>query len=328
MFRLSIDGKTLEWCSTKVEGQCIVPEGVVTIGNKAFKNCKKITEIILPDTVEYLYDFAFQDCVGIEKFTIPPRLKGFMPYSFSGCSNLKEFEVSNSNPYFASLDGMLCNKKLDTIFLCPSGKEGAIVIPSSIKFLGRDWGYSNLGAFGHCEKISSISLPPSIKKLNCFEFFRCSSLTEIEIPYGVETIEHGLCTDCTKLEKAKIPNTVTKVGKTAIYSHLFRACEKIKTIDIYDEHGTYAQVPFICSAKDIPPRVRFTSCQEIEIIKDFLYGRASSIASVPEVEDICKKYSVSLSHAGVLIKKPIHLLILQTNNAKYKKTLEKVLLSL
>ena len=49
-------------------------------------------------------------------------------------------------------------------------------------------------------------------------FSRCSSLSSITIPYGVNVIGDEEFSDCTSLRSVTIPDSVTVIGKNAFYN--------------------------------------------------------------------------------------------------------------
>ena len=93
-----------------------LPKTLVSIGNNAFVNCKRLKEMIVPSSVkeicasafygcdsikkmslpeglEYIGEEAFYDCSQIEDMEIPSTVKVLMPMAFCGCSSWKHAEV-------------------------------------------------------------------------------------------------------------------------------------------------------------------------------------------------------------------------------------------
>ena len=52
-------------------GDVVIPNGVKTIGNWAFRNCLSLCNISIPDSVTSIGDEAFSWCHGLEHITIP-----------------------------------------------------------------------------------------------------------------------------------------------------------------------------------------------------------------------------------------------------------------
>ena len=82
--------------------------------------------------------------------------------------------------------------------------------------------------------ITKITLPDTVKSIGEFAFFKCKSLTEINIPAGLSEISKGML-DCTALEEIVIGGNVRKVGAVAFYGcrelKTVRVCEGIEEID-------------------------------------------------------------------------------------------------
>jgi len=61
----SEDKKTLIKCPTGFEGEYVIPVGVTSIEDDAFKDCFALTSIIIPDSVKSIGENAFYGCVGL-----------------------------------------------------------------------------------------------------------------------------------------------------------------------------------------------------------------------------------------------------------------------
>ena len=55
-------------------GDVVVPEGVTTIGDGAFKNSVNLTSITLPEGVTIIGDSAFHGCARLTSVTLPEGL--------------------------------------------------------------------------------------------------------------------------------------------------------------------------------------------------------------------------------------------------------------
>ena len=60
-------------------GNCIIPEGVTSIGNETFNNCKLLTNISLPSTLINIGDYAFSSWFGekvpLKQVEVPKNCK-------------------------------------------------------------------------------------------------------------------------------------------------------------------------------------------------------------------------------------------------------------
>lgn len=65
------------------------------------------------------------------------------------------------------------------------------------------------------KKLSSISVPHSLREIGNYAFFGCKNLTSIELLNGLEKIGDYAFKDCKKLSNVEIPTSVIRIGKNA-----------------------------------------------------------------------------------------------------------------
>ena len=83
------------------------------------------------------------------------------------------------------------------------------------------------GAFDNCSKLSSITIPDSVKSIGDYTFYNCSSLTSITIPDNVTSIGEYAFSNCSSLTSITIPDSVTSIGSSA-----FRGCSSLTSITL------------------------------------------------------------------------------------------------
>ena len=138
--------------------------GLTSIPNDAFLNCNELLSIKLPDNIISINVAAFRGCASLKKIHIPANVESIKLQAFYGCISL------------ISID-----------------------IPASVKTI-------QAGAFSNCRKLASVTfekgsqlktigeiIPSNITK---GAFTNCTSLTFIEIPASVETIEAAAFQQC------------------------------------------------------------------------------------------------------------------------------------
>lgn len=84
----------------------------------------------------------------------------------------------------------------------------SVSIPNTVKRIGA-------GAFYDCSKLTDISISNSVKSIGNSAFSGCRSLTSISLPNSITSISDGLFNDCRGLTNVNIPSSVTSVGKSA-----------------------------------------------------------------------------------------------------------------
>lgn len=70
-----------------------IPDSVTRIEEKSFHHCESMQELNLPASLEFIGKDAFAYCYGIEKTTIPSTIKQIDEYAFFFCDNMKELNI-------------------------------------------------------------------------------------------------------------------------------------------------------------------------------------------------------------------------------------------
>ena len=86
-----------------------------------------------------------------------------------------------------------------------------IELPEGMDKLSASSVYQYFGFFRGCSSLEYVKLPSTLKFIDSFSFYQCSSLSSIELPYGLTKIE-GSAFSQTNLSEIEIPETVTYFG--------------------------------------------------------------------------------------------------------------------
>lgn len=177
-----------------------IPSTVKHVGSSAFDNCYKVTSVTIPTSVTSIGSYAFLGCSGIVgnlslptslktmgdgafyacsgltgTVTIPASLTDFGNYCFLESNNISSFVVNASNPNYSSENGMLYSKNKDSLFICPPAKQGAVVIPSTVKLIGSH-------AFYNCSKLTgTVTIPALVDYIGYYAFYGCSLLSAFDV---------------------------------------------------------------------------------------------------------------------------------------------------
>ena len=158
-----------------------IGNNVKNIGMGAFSGCNSLTSIEIPNGVTSIGNHAFSSCNSLISVTIPSSVTSIGEKAFNGRS-LISIIASANHPIFSSSDGVLFNKDMTTLILCPGGKKGKYIIPNSVTSIGD------------------------------YAFYECDSLTIVTIPSSVTRIGERAFSYCDNLAYATIPNSVSKIG--------------------------------------------------------------------------------------------------------------------
>ena len=124
----------------------VIKDGVTSIGNFAFYNCKSLTSITIPDSVTSIELAAFNNCNNLTSITIPDSVTSIGDSAFELCNKLSSITLSNN---ITSIGNWAFHG-------CPLT---SITIPDSVTSIGAM-------AFYSCSNLQTISLSckSSLKK--------------------------------------------------------------------------------------------------------------------------------------------------------------------
>lgn len=177
-----------------------IPEGITTMGERAFASCTALTAIQIPSTlrtipkgafdgctslknvnllmgVSTISENAFAHCTSLNTLTLPGSVTSVEPKALKGSSALKEILVASNNPYFASIDGVLYERKfgpdvspeeadeMEKLSIYPSGKTSEVLyIPPGVTEI-------KTAAIQNATHLKKVAIPPTTTIFgdNCFD---------------------------------------------------------------------------------------------------------------------------------------------------------------
>lgn len=179
---------------------------VVAIGERAFQNETRVTDIVIPDSVTEIGSYAFKNCTNLTSITMGDQVTAIGGEAFYGCKSLTGFTVPAGVTEIRGNTFQDCTG-LTSVTL----HEGITAIHAY--------------AFNNCSSLVSITLPSGITEIRANTFENCTSLTSIDIPEGVTRIAAHAFRGCSALAEVDVPSTVTEIGSSA-----FRDCDSLKEI--------------------------------------------------------------------------------------------------
>ena len=162
--------------------------------NVQVKNAKKVTIKGFKSDVKNQYKKNY--CGNNVKYSI--NAKGTLTISGKG-------DMFADSTLFANIDNGKFKDKIKKVVV----KEGV----------------TGVGGFAGCNKIKSVTLPSSVKKIYVSAFSDCISLEKITMKDGVESIGVYAFFGAKALKEINMPDTVTEVGNQA-----FSYCTKLQKV--------------------------------------------------------------------------------------------------
>ena len=253
-----------------------------TIGNNAYYRCTSLTSIEIPASVETIEKKAFMHCSSLATVTFEKgsQLKTIAGDSYDGafsdCTALTSIEIPASVETIEATAFKRCSKLTTITF-----EKGSL-----LKTIGGGY-YSSYyhGAFSDCSSLTSIEIPASVETIEATAFKRCSKLTTITFEKGslLKTIGggyyssyyHGAFSDCSSLTSIEIPASVETIEATA-----FKRCSKLTTVTFekgsqlkiigggFDTNVGYRYIYGAFSELKNLMTVDMSACTQVEIIEE------------------------------------------------------------
>ena len=258
----------------------VIPKEVINIAPVSFKDANNLTAVTLPAGVTSIGVWAFANCSKLTSITIPAATKSIREKAFTSCRELTEIKVDVANTAYTSVDGVLFDKAKTTLIKYPEGRNATVyAIPAGVIDIERQ-------AFGGSEKLTSITIPATVKKIG-EGAFQSSGLTSVVIPDGVDTIESGTFGWCEELASVALPASV----KTFRYG-VFWGCKSLKSLTvgmktppaINENENVFEEVP-VANVTLTVPKGSKAAYAAVPVWKEFKQISESTVGNVtlPEV---------------------------------------------
>ena len=232
------------WCADTRIKTLIIDEGVTSIGDRAFQDCRNLSNVKLPNSLTLIYNDAFSNCTSLASVIIPDSVTSIGDDAFEGCISLKSIEISDNNKNYSSVDGVLFNKDKSVLVIYPAGKTDSVYsIPNSVTSIGNSafsecTNLSNVTipdsvisigdfAFSNSTSLRSVTIPDSVTIIGVSAFYDCKNLINVTLPNSITSIDYSVFSDCTSITNITIPDSVTSIGDSA-----FEGCTSLTSITI------------------------------------------------------------------------------------------------
>jgi hypothetical protein len=144
------------------------PKSVERIDVNAFRNCKKISEVVVSPGIVSIMDGAFAGCQSLMHLALPEGVKELWGWTFAGCRGLRSIRLPESLNYIG-----------ESCFInCTSLQS--VVVPSGVTEIGRS-------AFDGCSALRELVLHQNLQALGPDCFSGCTNLERVVIPRWCST---------------------------------------------------------------------------------------------------------------------------------------------
>ena len=250
----------------------VIPEGVTTIGDGAFKGFVNLSSIVIPNNITSIGSNAFSGCTNLLSVKMGKKVTSIGDYAFYNCSSLesitlpKELESIGNSAF--SGDNYYSDEGCNAIT--------SIAIPGTVKTIGN-------GAFRGCRNLALVVFEvdedgkANLTSIGEEAFFRCD-LTSITLPNSVTTIGKTAFRDNYKLTTAILGDALTEIkddtfqycfalssvtipdGVTSIGEHAFQGCNVLTSVRIPKSLSSMGENAFDgCPIKSIELPDAFTA---------------------------------------------------------------------
>ena len=184
----------------------IIDNGVTTIGDNAFFDCRGLTSVTIPNSVITIGSDAFRACRSLTSVTIPNSVTTIGSSAFGSCERLNSVTIPN----------IVTTIEEQTFYGCKS--LTSVIIPNSVITIGNY-------AFGNCFSLTSVTIGNSVTKIGNYDFNECGGLTSITIPKSVTEIGNFAFGRCRGLTSITNLNPVpVSINANVFYDVNVNAC--------------------------------------------------------------------------------------------------------
>ena len=243
----------------------------------------KQKDYIIPSDIKSIGPWAFSECEYLHKVIIPGSIEEIIGNPFCGCRSLSDIVIQESK-IFGIFESVLFNRKTGELIAYPMALNAATYrIPEGTQYIADSAFYKN-------NKLVSVTMPNTLKKINANAFRECNSLTALEIPENVIEIGEYSFYQCEKLRTIKLPAKLKVINE-----YTFKDCLSLKTVELPSELQIIAQSAFL-NCRNLEKIILPESLQHIG---DRAFGNCLKITVIDFPEGLLTLGSMSFGETGL-----------------------------
>lgn len=140
---------------------------------------------------------------------LPATLETLEDGALNGMDKLREISVSGENPYFRTVDGLLCSKDGTVLYFVPACRTD-LTVPNAAR---------KIAPFACADgQLRNIDFGKNLSEIGAYAFAG-TKLTAVELPASLQTIGRGAFYDCNSLGLVIADGDITDIDPDA-----FRGC--------------------------------------------------------------------------------------------------------
>ncbi len=228
-----------------------LPSNIVGVADYALGGCDEVDTLNLSN-VRYIGESAFTGCTELSSVVLNQNLTQIAPFAFYNCGNLR---------------GVRFYENLRSIGRYAFYNTGLTEVELS------DTRVSSIGdfAFYNCVDLRTLTFPArSLKEIGRYSFFRCNSLTEVDLPDTLETLGERAFAECASLSRLSIGEGLSEIG-----GHAFRGCAALEGISLPDSVKTVGEYAFMgCTS------ARHIDLGSVEEIGDYAFSGVAQVRNI------------------------------------------------
>lgn len=188
-------------------GVAKVPKSTKRIAKNIDFEQVKTLEICNPDLLNIKCKHIF------EKIVLKTEEKKILDTDSVMFSLTQNIEVSDKNPYYKTVDGILYSKNGKTLLKCPNHRTEDVAIPDGVERIAPY-------AFESC-RFQSVSMPDTLKQIGKLAFLSCQNLKHVDLGNGItrlgseQTKDTGIFDSCKNLHSITFPKQLKVIGAGA-----------------------------------------------------------------------------------------------------------------
>ncbi len=200
------------YANKNLKGTYTMPSTVTTIGDKAFADCTKLTDVEFSNKVSSIAYASFSGCSALKRLKLPSKVKIIKQEAFRGCSAMKSVSIPVSLKTIEkeTFNGCTNLKNVciwDVAAWCNINFENYNANPLYLA--------NNLYIKGELAK--KVTVPGEVKIIP-HHAFSCENITSVILSSGVTTIDNDAFTGSTGLKSIYLPSTLTSIGSSAFFN--------------------------------------------------------------------------------------------------------------